>query len=93
MDEEHTTVVVQRLLDKLGGDAPAESAVRDLLMIPLRLRSRGLCQPSSLPHLHQAFRLDTASDRRPVVPRQTKVGHTEVSSCLSVRREAFGAEV
>src|SRR5262245_57017990 len=42
-----------------------------MLMIPPRLRSRGLCQPSSLPYLHQAFRLDTASDRRPVVPGQT----------------------
>src|SRR6202050_4123229 len=28
MDEEHTTAVVQRYLDELGGDAPAESAVR-----------------------------------------------------------------
>src|SRR5262249_2400694 len=42
-----------------------------MLMVPPRLRSRGLCQPSSLPYLHQAFRLDTASDRRPVVPGQT----------------------
>src|SRR5262249_8452123 len=41
------------------------------LMIPPRLRSRGLCQPSSLPYLYQAFRLDTASDRHPVVTRQT----------------------
>jgi hypothetical protein len=41
-----------------------------MLMIPPRLRSRGLCLPSFLPYLHQAFRLDTASDRRPVVPRQ-----------------------
>ena len=31
MDEEHTTVVVQRYLDELGGDTPAESAVRALL--------------------------------------------------------------
>src|SRR5216683_4829042 len=31
MDEEDTTVVVQRYLDELGGDAPAESAVRALL--------------------------------------------------------------
>ena len=31
MDEEHTTAVVQRYLDELGGDAPAESAVRALL--------------------------------------------------------------
>jgi hypothetical protein len=42
-----------------------------MLMIPPRLRSRGLCLGSFLPYLHQAFRLDTASDRRPVVPRQT----------------------
>jgi len=31
MDEEHTTAVVQRYLDELGSDAPAESAVRALL--------------------------------------------------------------
>ncbi len=31
MDEEHTTAVVQRYLDELAGDAPAESAVRALL--------------------------------------------------------------
>jgi RNA polymerase sigma-70 factor (ECF subfamily) len=31
MDEEHTTAVVQRYLDALDGDAPAESAVRALL--------------------------------------------------------------
>jgi RNA polymerase sigma factor (sigma-70 family) len=31
MDEEHTTAVVQRYLDELGGDAPDESAVRALL--------------------------------------------------------------
>src|SRR5438128_6383849 len=31
MDEEHTTAVVQRYLDELGGDAPAESAVRALV--------------------------------------------------------------
>jgi RNA polymerase sigma-70 factor (ECF subfamily) len=31
MDEEHTTAVVQRYLDELDGDAPAESAVRALL--------------------------------------------------------------
>src|SRR5262245_7054501 len=42
-----------------------------MLMIPPRVRSRGLCQPSSLPHLYQAFRLDTTFDRRPVVPGQT----------------------
>jgi hypothetical protein len=28
MDEEHTTAIVQRYLDELGGGAPAESAVR-----------------------------------------------------------------
>ena len=32
-----------------------------MLMIPPRLRSHGSCQPSSLPHLCQAFRLDTYS--------------------------------
>jgi len=42
-----------------------------MLVIPPRLRSRGLCQPSFLPYLHQAFRLDTESDWRPVVPGQT----------------------
>jgi len=31
MDEEHTTAVVQRYLEELGGDTPAESAVRALL--------------------------------------------------------------
>ncbi len=31
MDEEHTTAVVQRYLAELGGDTPAESAVRALL--------------------------------------------------------------
>src|SRR6516165_4654453 len=42
-----------------------------MLMIPPRVLLRGLSQPSSLPRLHQAFRLDTASDRRPVVLGQT----------------------
>ena len=31
MSEEHTTVVVQRYLDELGGDSPAEPVVRALL--------------------------------------------------------------
>jgi len=31
MNEEHTTVIVQRYLDELAGDAPSESAVRALL--------------------------------------------------------------
>jgi RNA polymerase sigma factor (sigma-70 family) len=31
MEEEHTTAVVQRYLDELGGDAPSESAIRALL--------------------------------------------------------------
>src|SRR5262245_10117390 len=47
------------------------SSLSLMLMIPPRLWSRGLGEPSSLPYLRQAFRLDTASDRRPVVPRQT----------------------
>src|SRR5215831_6647994 len=47
------------------------SSLSLMLMIPPRLRSRGLSQPSSLPYLHQAFGLDTASDRRPVVAGQT----------------------
>ena len=42
MDEEHTTAVVQRYLDELGGDAPAESAVRALLDRAVR-RLRELC--------------------------------------------------
>ena len=42
MDEEQTTVVVQRYLDKLGGDAPAESAVRALLDRAVR-RLHELC--------------------------------------------------
>ena len=42
MDEEHTTAVVQRYLDELGGDAPAESAVRALLDRAVR-RLHELC--------------------------------------------------
>jgi RNA polymerase sigma-70 factor (ECF subfamily) len=42
MDEEHTTVVVQRYLDELGGDAPAESAVSALLDRAVR-RLHELC--------------------------------------------------
>ncbi len=42
MDEEHTTIVVQRYLDELGGDAPAESAVRALLDRAVR-RLHDLC--------------------------------------------------
>src|SRR5262245_49685045 len=42
MDEEHTTAVVQRYLDELGGDAPAESAVRALLDRSVR-RLHQLC--------------------------------------------------
>src|SRR5436305_10153032 len=42
MDEEHTTVVVQRYLDELGGDTPAESAVRALLDRAVR-RLHELC--------------------------------------------------
>ena len=42
MDEEQTTVVVQRYLDKLGGDAPAELAVRALLDRAVR-RLHELC--------------------------------------------------
>ena len=42
MDEEHTTAVVQRYLDELRGDAPAESAVRALLDRAVR-RLHELC--------------------------------------------------
>ena len=42
MDEEHTTAAVQRYLDELGGDAPAESAVRALLDRAVR-RLHELC--------------------------------------------------
>ena len=42
MDEEHTTAVVQRYLDELGGDTPAESAVRALLDRAVR-RLHELC--------------------------------------------------
>ena len=42
MDEEHTTAVIQRYLDELGGDAPAESAVRALLDRAVR-RLHELC--------------------------------------------------
>ena len=31
MNDEHTTAVVQRYLDELAGDSPAEPIVRDLL--------------------------------------------------------------
>jgi len=42
MDEERTTAVVQRYLDDLGGDVPAEAAVRALLDRAVR-RLRELC--------------------------------------------------
>ena len=42
MAEEHTTAVVQRYLDELGGDAPAELAVRALLDQAVR-RLHELC--------------------------------------------------
>jgi len=42
MVEEHTTAVVQRYLDDLGGDAPADSAVRALLDRAVR-RLHELC--------------------------------------------------
>ena len=42
MDEEHTTAVVQRYLEQLGGDTPAESAVRALLDRAVR-RLHELC--------------------------------------------------
>src|SRR6266853_3474402 len=42
MAEEHTTAVVQRFLDELGGDTPADSAVRALLDRAVR-RLHQLC--------------------------------------------------
>src|ERR1700747_1898838 len=42
MDEENTTIVVQRYLDQLGGDAPAEPVVRALLDQAVR-RLHQLC--------------------------------------------------
>ena len=45
MDEEHTTAVVQRYLDELGGDAPAESAIRALLDRAVRRLHRTLPRP------------------------------------------------
>ena len=42
MHEEHTTAVVQRYLDELGGDTPADSAVRALLDRAVR-RLHELC--------------------------------------------------
>jgi RNA polymerase sigma-70 factor (ECF subfamily) len=42
VDEEHTTAVVQRYLDELAGDAPAEPAVRALLDRAVR-RLHELC--------------------------------------------------
>src|SRR5215510_1041737 len=42
MEEEHTTVVVQRYLDELAGDTPAEPVVRALLDRAVR-RLHQLC--------------------------------------------------
>jgi hypothetical protein len=42
MDEEHTTAVVRRYLEELGGDTPAESSVRALLDRAVR-RLQELC--------------------------------------------------
>jgi RNA polymerase sigma factor (sigma-70 family) len=42
MDEEHTTAVIQRYLEELGGDTPAEEAVRALLDRAVR-RLHELC--------------------------------------------------
>jgi RNA polymerase sigma-70 factor (ECF subfamily) len=42
MNEEHTTAVIQRYLDELGGDAPSESAIRALLDQAVR-RLHDLC--------------------------------------------------
>jgi RNA polymerase sigma-70 factor (ECF subfamily) len=42
MDEEHTTAVIQRYLDELGGDASSESAIRALLDRAVR-RLHDLC--------------------------------------------------
>jgi len=42
MDEEHTTAVVQRYLDELAGDAPAEPLIRALLERAIR-RLQYLC--------------------------------------------------
>ena len=43
MSEEHTTAVVQRYLDELGGDSPAEPIVRALLDRSVRRLHR--CAP------------------------------------------------
>ena len=63
MDEEHTTAVVQRYLDELGGDAPADSAVRALLDRAVR-RLHELCATL----LHRSYPRLT----RP--PRSSSVG-------------------
>src|SRR5262249_10607337 len=42
MDEEHTTAAVQRYLDELAGDSPAEPVVRELLDRAVR-RLHQLC--------------------------------------------------
>src|SRR5262245_40286391 len=55
-----------------------------MLMISPRVRSRDLGQPPSLPHPYQAFRLDTPSVRRPVVPGQT-VGIPQVETSQDLR--------
>ena len=63
-----------------------------MLMIPPRVRSRGLGQPSSLPHLNQAFRLDTTFDRRPVVPGRIAGHHHRAVAACHHRPGQFAAE-
>ena len=50
MSEEHTTAVVQRYLDELDGDSPAEPIVRALLDRSVR-RLHVLCANLAVPEL------------------------------------------
>jgi hypothetical protein len=66
------TPMIQRSMGSGAEPKPSGPliSVSLILMIPPRLRSRGLCQPPSFPYLHQALPLDTATDRCPVLPGQ-----------------------
>jgi hypothetical protein len=65
MSEEHTTAVVQRYLDELGGDSPAEPIVRALLdrsvrrhhLLSATLLHRSYPRPTQPPLIVQAVEL------------------------------------
>src|SRR2546429_9251398 len=85
MDEEHTTAVVQRYLDELGGDAPAESAVRALLDRAVR-RLHHLCAAL----LHRSFPRLT---RPPLNLQADELLSAVVERLLKALREARPANV